>query len=172
MKIHVYVRGTTSEGTERIEKMMKAAEIKDWNIIDLNSIELHEMPEHIGIAFGKVTGRLAAEYTPYLHVLPHLDRLAPGKVNYVARTNAWATLKDIKLEAEGLTLLSKIVSSDDDNDDWMWAILKKGNQRICIYKGPKPKVQADAFINRNDISTLLKLTEIFKADIVLLEKES
>ena len=122
MKIHVYVRGITPEGTERIEKMMKAAEIKDWNIIDLNSIELHEMPEHIGIAFGKVTGRLAAEYTPYLHVLPHLDRLAPGKVNYVARASAWATLKDIKLEAEGLTLLSKTISTDND---WMWAVLKK-----------------------------------------------
>ena len=163
MKIRVYIRGATPEGTELIQKMMKAAQIEKWDVVDLNSIELSLAPWHIGIAFGKVTGRLATKHTPYLHILPDLSKLAATKANAETRANTWMKLQDIKLEAEK--------PAPPDTKEWMWAILKRNDQRICVYEGPKPEVNADAFISRDDVSMLLKLTEIFKADIVLLHKE-
>lgn len=165
MTIQVLVRGVTKEEEEFLGKMMSAAKIEDWKLIDIlieNVVHLN-----IGIAIGQICGRQVQDKVKKLFVLPTIKQLKPNvDENRVHRQEAWTKLQEIKDFLEG--------KDTGIGDSWQYAtVCLPGQKKIVIYETAKPPhVEGDIFISRKDSNLLLKMKEAFRAEAVLIGEEN
>ena len=164
-KVCVFVRGALKEEFDFIGKMMDAAGLSNWTGIDL-SIHNTNDPVEIGIAMGKICGRIVKPICKNLFIIPTTKQLLPTEQNKKNRQDAWSKLQEVK----------DFLEEDNDirtNGSWQHAIVHlPGQKRICVYEGPKPpKIEADVFISREDSDLLLRVKEAFRAEALIIQEE-
>ncbi len=170
MKVVVYVRGISKKNHELVDKILTAVGLKDWEVIDLNTISpAGDIEEHLGIAFGKTSSRLAKKYTPNVYTLPPFDKLVLCEENAEHRANAWALLRHIKQVAEAPRKMEEAKSTEKN---WEHVIMTIGKKQVCIYEGEKPRLESaiDCYLSRDDCRLVLAIKEAFKAEMIMLEK--
>ena len=165
MTISVFVRGIAKEEEEFLGKMMSAAKIEDWKVVDTNIVNPKVTYLDVGIAMGEICGRHVESNVKKLFVLPTIKQLKPCDKNRAHRQEAWAKLQEIKDFLEGKS--SKI------GDSWQYAaVCLPGQKKIIIYETTRPpNVKGDVFISREDSNLLLKMKEAFRAEAVLIGEE-
>lgn len=154
---NLYVRGEESGDRELITKMMKAIEVDNWEIRDINTHDISTFPPcKVGIAFGNTCGRLVQPVVKSDHffTLPALKQLQPTKENTTHRKKAWKILEEIKDALQNKTV----------SNDWGYAILRVEDKRLCIYSKNKPDEEnIDIYLNENDCNMVLDIYKAFKA---------
>lgn len=175
MKINIYVRGASGKDKSLIIKIMTVAQIENYEIIDLNTNSLPEsFEQHIGIAFGKTTARLAGQYTSRVYTLPTLDKLDPKEENKIHRTIAWNIINDIKEVSKQPRIIQEKVEEVTEIEvlkEWEYIIMCTNGKRICLHKGTKPHLESsiDAYLSKEDCRILRMVKEIFKAKTIVCD---
>jgi len=172
--IYVYARGITKEYSKLIKNMMKAVEITSYKIIDLKTTEPNSYNEDdIAIAFGDISGRLAAKHTPNTYIFPPLTKLTLTQENAEIRVKSWnllqnaaETIKHTRQEKKNKTLKNKDISKED----WKYINLKLSDGKVlCIYNQKKPPIKADKYITVKDVEAIIKAVEVFGVEKATLE---
>jgi hypothetical protein len=166
MTISVFMRGAAKEEEEFLGKIMSAAKIEDWKIVDTNIVNPKATYLDVGIAMGQICGRHVKSNVKKLFILPTVKQLKPTNENRVHRQKAWTKLQEIKdfLDGKG---------QNEIGDSWQYAtVCLPGQKKIIIYETAKPpNVEADIFISRTDSNLLLKMKEAFRAEAVVIGEE-
>jgi hypothetical protein len=169
MGVEVLVRGLGQGDKEFLGKVMSVAGIEDWTVRDVlvENLSKQEMIE-VGVAMGKVCGRMVKNHVKKLLVLPTIKQLQPQDQNLRHRKEAWDKLQDLKRFLGGEQEDKKFGGS------WQYATIHlPGQKKIVIYETAKPPgVEADVFISRKDSDLLLKLKNAFRAEAVVIGEES
>jgi len=148
--------------------MLDAAGIQNWELKDLAIHDIKDIAtDNVSLAIGTVTKRLVKDHIKNLYTIPALSSLEDQPGNEAARKKAWETLKELKKVLEG-----EIVTPEEY--EWVYAILKQGDRRICVYTGPtRPDISADSYIHNSDVNKLLELKLALGSDqLVLLDQEA
>jgi hypothetical protein len=168
MGVEILVRGLGPRDAEFLGRVMAAAKINEWNIRDVlvESLSKLDMME-VGIAMGKVCGRMVKDHVKKLFILPTVKQLQPRDQNVRHRTDAWSKLKKVKDFLEGKQ------EDEESGGSWRYATVHlPGQKKIIIYETVKPQgVEADIFISKTDSKLLLKMKEAFRAEAVIIGEE-
>ena len=165
--LHVFCRSVQPGDARFLDKMLKAAGLGPYLVIDL---ALQEPPKCLlAVAMGKVAGRLVKDHVDRLVVLPSIEQMSNKETGNKMKMVAWEQLKEVKQLLQSKALEPSQVA--DQASDVVYELLTIGEKTVCVYDRTRPPVKADIFLKKEEAKILLAIRDIFRAESVRIDKE-